>query len=90
VPVRTRVICSSIPPFAAVWTRDPIATGSVVPAVALAGLVATGGETDLQLTDPLLWVMLALTVAGALITYAFLVYSVWRFRDPTTRRRRHG
>jgi hypothetical protein len=57
--------------------------------VALAGLVASG-ETDLQLTSPLLWVMLALTVAGALITYAFLVYAVWRFRDPTTKRRRHG
>ena len=52
--------------------------------------MATGGETDLQLTSPLLWVMLALTVAGALVTYAFLVYSVWRFRDPTTKRRRHG
>jgi hypothetical protein len=77
-----------------VWNRGPIAGGSsraaVVPALAFPALLATGGETDLQLTSPLLWVMLALTVAGALITYAFLVYSVWRFRDPTTRRRRHG
>ena len=72
---------------------DPLGSGSRVlasaPAVALAGLLASG-ETDLQLTEPLLWVMLALTVAGSIITYAFLVYAVWRFRDPATRRRRHG
>jgi amino acid transporter len=58
-------------------------------AVALAGLVASG-QTDLQLISPLVWVMLGLTVAGALITYAFMVYAVWRFRDRTTRGRRHG
>ncbi|MGA8542417.1 MAG: hypothetical protein WB947_02575 [Thermoplasmata archaeon] len=61
---------------------------AAVPAVALAGVMAT--ETNLQITAPLLWVMLALTVAGAIITYAFMVYAVWRFRDPTTKRRRHG
>jgi uncharacterized integral membrane protein len=75
-----------------VWDRGPIAPGSFAPraglAVALAGLPAT--ETNLQLTAPLVWVLLALTVAGALITYAFLVYSVWRFRDPAMKRRRHG
>lgn len=70
--------------------RGPGSAGSVgAPAVALAGVVATG-ETPLQLTNPLLWVMLALTVAGAIVTYAFLVYAVWRFRDPKMKGRRHG
>ncbi|MGI0130483.1 MAG: hypothetical protein ACREDE_10615 [Thermoplasmata archaeon] len=71
----------------------PVVVGSprttLVPAVALAAVVASG-ETPLQLTTPLVWVMLALTVAGAIITYAFLVYSVWRFRDPAMKGRRHG
>lgn len=61
---------------------------AAAPALALAGRIAT--ETDLQLTDPLLWVMLALSVAGALVTYAFLVYAVWKFRDPKMKGRRHG
>ena len=48
------------------------------------------GETDLQEISPLVWVMLAISVGGAIITFAFLVYAVWKFRDPTTRRRRYG
>jgi hypothetical protein len=62
---------------------------AVTPAVAAGGVLASG-ETPLQLTEPLLWVMLALTVAGAIVTYAFLVYAVWKFRDPAMRGRRHG
>jgi amino acid transporter len=65
------------------------AGSTAVPAVALAGLLAAG-ETPLQLTSPLVWVMLGLTVAGAVVTYAFLVYAVWRFRDRTMKGRRHG
>jgi hypothetical protein len=75
-----------------VRNRGPLATGysgpAALPAAALLGVMAT--QTDLQITEPLLWVMLALTVAGAIVTYAFMVYAVWRFRDPTTKRRRHG
>ena len=59
------------------------------PTVALAGRIATG-ETNLQLTEPLLWVMLGISVAGAIVTFAFLVYAVWKFRDPKMRGRRHG
>ncbi len=73
----------SAPPFRGA------ALGLVGPALA-AGAIPASGETPLQLTEPLLWVMLALTVAGAIVTYAFLVYAVWRFRDPAARRRRHG
>jgi len=64
-------------------------TGLAAPALALGGVLASG-ETPLQLTEPLLWVMLALSVAGAIVTYAFLVYAVWKFRDPKARGRRHG
>jgi hypothetical protein len=59
------------------------------PAVMLGGPLGSGA-TPLQLTEPLLWVMLALTVAGAIVTYAFLVYAVWKFRDPAMKGRRHG
>jgi hypothetical protein len=74
-----------------VWFRGAPSAGPVpaLGAVAAGGILASG-ETPLQLTEPLLWVMLALTVAGAIITYAFLVYAVWKFRDPATRGRRHG
>ena len=61
---------------------------AAAPALALVARVAT--QTDLELTNPLLWVLLALSVAGALITYAFLVYAVWKFRDPKMKGRRYG
>ena len=53
----------------------------------LLGLV---GATDLEKISPLIWVMVAISAGGAIITYAFLVYAVWRFRDPSTRRRNYG
>ncbi len=53
------------------------------------GLLGSG-ETNLQLTEPLLWVMIGISVAGAIVTFSFLVYAVWRFRDPKMRRRRYG
>ncbi len=74
-------------------TSAPGAFGGTDPraAAALAGFGAWGaGETNLQLTEPLLWVMIAISVAGAIVTFSFLVYAVWRFRDPKTRRRRYG
>ncbi len=47
-------------------------------------------ESNLQLTSPLVWVMVGISAAGAIITFAFLTYAVVRFRDPRTRRRRYG
>ena len=55
----------------------------VPPALAL-------GATPLQQIEPLVWVMLGLSVAGAAIVFAFLAYAIWRFRDPAARGRRHG
>ncbi|HKV90432.1 MAG TPA: hypothetical protein VJQ43_04445 [Thermoplasmata archaeon] len=52
--------------------------------------VAAAGPTNLAETSPLVWVMVAISVAGALITYAFLAYAIWRYRDPHTRGRRYG
>jgi hypothetical protein len=57
-------------------------------AIAAASYRAT--ETNLQLTSPLVWVLVAISVAGALVTYAFLVYAVWKFRDPKVKNRRYG
>lgn len=60
----------------------------------LAILTATGAAaaspTDLAQTMPLVWVILAISVAGAFLTYAILAYALWRFRDPATRGRRYG
>jgi NhaP-type Na+/H+ or K+/H+ antiporter len=59
-----------------------------------AGLFPTvlwaAGQTDLQEITPLVWVILAISVGGAIITFAFLAYAVWKFRDPATRGRRYG
>jgi len=48
------------------------------------------GETNLQETNALVWVMVALSAAGAIITFSFLVYSLWKFRDPKVKNRRYG
>ncbi len=65
---------------------------AVAPAVAVAGTIAahSAAATPLQQTLPLVWVLTGISVGGALITYAFLVYAIYRFRDPATRRRRYG
>ena len=49
-----------------------------------------GTQTNLQLTEPLLWAMIAISAAGSIVTFAFLVYALWKFRDPAVRRRRYG
>jgi hypothetical protein len=35
-------------------------------------------------------VILGISVAGAIVTFAFLVYSVWKWRDPVANRRKYG
>lgn len=64
--------------------------GSALALLAGAGSAAATGETNLQETSPLVWVLLAIGIGGALITFAILVYALWRFRDPRTRGRRYG
>jgi heme/copper-type cytochrome/quinol oxidase subunit 2 len=65
---------------------------SAAAALATAGLGSVRGasESNLQLTSPLVWVMVAISAAGAIVTFAFLVYAVVKFRDPKTRGRRYG
>lgn len=53
------------------------------------GLLA-GGQTNLQQTNAIVWVMLGISVAGAIVTYGFLVYSVWKWKDRETSRRPYG
>ncbi|MCI4368414.1 MAG: hypothetical protein L3K09_02480 [Thermoplasmata archaeon] len=52
--------------------------------------LASADQSDLQQTMPLVYVLTVLSVIGAGATYAFLVYALWRFRDPKTRGRRYG
>ena len=48
------------------------------------------GQTNLQETNALVWVMLGISVAGAIITFGFLTYAVWKWRDRETSRRPYG
>jgi hypothetical protein len=67
--------------------RARLAGGAAV----AAGLVPLhASETPIQEISPLVWVMVAISAAGAFITYAIMVYAVWRFRDPSTKRRNYG
>jgi heme/copper-type cytochrome/quinol oxidase subunit 2 len=66
------------------------AVRALMPCVATAMRAIPATESNLEQTTPLVWVMVAMSVAGALITFAFLVYAVLKFRDPKTRGRRYG
>jgi hypothetical protein len=58
---------------------------------ALGALAHIGtGNTNLQQTNAVIWVLLGICVAGAIVTFAFLVYAVWKWRDPDASRRRYG
>lgn len=63
--------------------------GPLAGAVEALGRVATG-QTNLQLTEPLLWTMIGISAAGTIVTFAFLVYAIWKFRDPGVKGRRYG
>jgi len=91
MPVRTRGICSSSLPLPPVRFdgRPAWAAGAGLLVAALPRLWASG-ETNLQETNALLWVMVAISVAGSIVTFAFLVYSIWKFRDPKVKDRRYG
>lgn len=54
-----------------------------------AGLLAAS-SSDLSQVNPLLWTIIAISVAGSIITFAVLAYALLKFRDPATRRRRYG
>ncbi len=51
--------------------------------------IATG-PSNLQETNGLVWVMLGISVAGAIVTFGFLVYAIWKWRDKETSRRPYG
>jgi hypothetical protein len=91
--VRTWGICSSAPPILAVGLRR-LGRG-FVGAAALLGLAAlsggtVAGQTPLQQTNGILWALIIISVIGAIITYGFLAYALWKYRDPRTKGRRYG
>ncbi len=53
-------------------------------------LARLASESNLQLTSPLVWTMVAISAAGAIVTFGFLVYAIVKFRDPATKGRRYG
>jgi hypothetical protein len=64
-----------------------MATGSMT--IGMLALIA-GGQTNLQQTNALVWVLLGISVAGAIVTFGFLVYSVWKWKDRETSKRPYG
>ena len=54
------------------------------------GAFVAASESNLGLTSPLVWAMVAIGAAGAIVTFAFLVYALVKFRDPATKGRRYG
>jgi hypothetical protein len=75
------------------FARRPAPGSKIVPAAGLALAVVSGStssQTILEQVTPLIWVILAISAGGAIITYAFLVYAVWKFKDRSTRRRNYG
>jgi heme/copper-type cytochrome/quinol oxidase subunit 2 len=55
-----------------------------------APLLRASGQTDLQQTNGVVWVMIAMAAVGAIITFSFLVYALWKYRDPKVKHRRYG
>ncbi len=65
-------------------------SGALLAATLATATVIGAGQTNLQETNALVWVLLGISVAGAIVTFSFLVYSMLRFRDPKAKRRRYG
>ena len=55
-----------------------------------ASTLRLSGSTDLQQDQGLILVMTVASVVGAVLTWAFLAYALWKYRDPATRGRRYG
>jgi heme/copper-type cytochrome/quinol oxidase subunit 2 len=47
-------------------------------------------STNLQETNAIVWVLLGISISGAIVTFGFLVYTVWKWRDRATSRRPYG
>lgn len=56
----------------------------------MGGAAASNGQSIVQEVTPLIWIIVAISAGGTAITYGFLLYAAWRFRDPSTRRRNYG
>ncbi len=66
-------------------SREALGVG-IAPFAFLAGT----GSTNLDQTNSLIWVMIAISAAGAIVTFAFLAYALWKYRDPKVKGRRYG
>jgi len=67
------------------------ARGGVVGAALLAvGALLGSGSTNLDQTNAIVWVMVAISAAGSVVTFGFLVYALVKFRDPKAKGRRYG
>lgn len=65
-------------------------SGTGIAHVVAGGSKLLSADTDLDQTMPLVWLMLVISIIGAAITWAFLAYALWKYRDPATKGRRYG
>lgn len=71
-------------------TLGAVVLSATASATLSARALLASGETNLQETNALVWVMIAISTVGAIITFAFLVYALWKYRDPKVKYRRYG
>jgi heme/copper-type cytochrome/quinol oxidase subunit 2 len=64
--------------------------GGIAGSVLSARAWLASGSTNLDQTNGLVWAMVAISVAGSIVTFGFLVYALWKFRDPKVKNRRYG
>ncbi|MGI0068337.1 MAG: hypothetical protein ACREB9_08025 [Thermoplasmata archaeon] len=66
---------------------SPFALAGALPLAAARVLPAA---TNLSMQSEIIWVVTGIATGGAIITFAFLAYSLIKFRDPATKGRRYG
>ncbi len=73
-----------------VYPAEPVRAPAAPVWAAAVGLIAAASESNLAQTTTLVWTLVAIGAAGAIVTFAIMVYALLKFRDPATRRRRYG
>ncbi len=72
------------------WVRVLTGLAGVTVPLAASGVASAAGQSNLSETTPLVDAMFILSMAGAIVTFAILVWALIRFRDPATKGRRYG
>jgi hypothetical protein len=89
--VHGEYVPSLLGPTVLKWPAVRARLAAAAPALALVlGLPAFAQETNYQETLPLVYTILIISVVGAGLVFAFLLYAIVHFRDPATKGRKYG